>query len=106
MTHLTGWTKPRQNETRTSKKIVFLPNGFGSIQVFPEGLTYEDLCRLQNLIAAAPHLLKEMERYLPILERAEEMGGGGVWGTLTDGTGIATINGYKAAIAKAKGLHP
>lgn len=55
--------------------------------------------RYARLFAAAPDLLSEMERYRVILERAESLPN--VWGFLTRGTGIATVNGYRAAIAKA-----
>lgn len=50
---------------------------------------------------AAPELRAEMLRYLPIIERAEA--DPGLWELLTAGTGIATANGYRAAIAKAEG---
>lgn len=53
-----------------------------------------------RLIAAAPELLAEMKRYLPILEQCEQ---GTRWAKYTEGTGIATLNGYRAAIAKAEG---
>jgi len=52
-----------------------------------------------RLIAAAPELLAEMQRYLVILKRAES--NPSLWGKLTEGTGIATLNGYRYAIAKA-----
>ena len=52
-----------------------------------------------RLIAAAPLMANEMERYLPIIERAEA--DPEVWSRLTEGTGIATANGYRNAIAKA-----
>lgn len=54
-----------------------------------------------RLIAAAPTLHEEMLRYLPILDRAEA--DPEIWESLTEGTGIATANGYRAAIAKAAG---
>ncbi len=52
-----------------------------------------------RLIAAAPELYAEMERYLPILEALETMSP--LWANLTQGTGIATLNGYRAALALA-----
>ncbi len=52
-----------------------------------------------KLIAAAPYLLSEMERYLVILERAESHPK--IWAFITEGTGIATANGYRAAIKSA-----
>jgi hypothetical protein len=45
-------------------------------------------------------LIFEMERFLPILERAEK--NPKIWDELTQGLGIATINGYKNAIEKFK----
>lgn len=57
-----------------------------------------------RLIAAAPTQHEEMLRYLPIIERAEA--DPELWARLTDGTGIATANGYRAAIAKAGGETP
>jgi hypothetical protein len=52
-----------------------------------------------RLIAAAPDLLSEMKRYLPLLERLEAEPA--LWERLTVSLGIATLNGYRAAIAKA-----
>jgi hypothetical protein len=54
-----------------------------------------------RLIAAAPDQNQEMRRYLPVLERAES--DPELWARLTEGLGIATLNGYRAAIAKAEG---
>ncbi len=54
-----------------------------------------------RLIASAPDMLAEMQRHLWILERAASLPD--VWELLTVGTGVATLNGYKAAIAKALG---
>ncbi len=56
---------------------------------------------IARLISAAPTQYEEMLRYLPIIERAEA--DTELWERLTDGTGIATANGYRAAIAKATG---
>ena len=53
-----------------------------------------------RLIAAAPEQHAEMLRYLPVLERAEAEPE--LWERLTAGLGIATLNGYRAAIAKAE----
>lgn len=53
------------------------------------------------LIAAAPTLFSEMCRYLPVLERAESEPE--IWSKLTEGLGVATLNGYRAAIAKVVG---
>jgi hypothetical protein len=52
-----------------------------------------------RLIAAAPTQHEEMQRYLPLLERAEA--DPELWERLTAGTGIATLSGYRAALAKA-----
>ena len=57
-----------------------------------------------HLIAAAPTQHEEMLRFLPIIERAEA--DPELWGRLTAGTGIATANGYRAAIKKAAGAQP
>jgi hypothetical protein len=45
-------------------------------------------------------LLKEAKRYLPILESVEKETD--CWDSLTQGTGIATVNGLRHAIAKAE----
>lgn len=54
-----------------------------------------------QLVEQRAALLKEMERYLRILERAEN--DVPTWSSLAYGTGIATLNSYRAAIAQAKG---
>jgi hypothetical protein len=51
------------------------------------------------LIAATLTQHAELLRYLPVLERAEA--DTELWERLTAGTGIATLSGYRAAIAKA-----
>lgn len=53
------------------------------------------------LIAAAPTMLDEMARYLPLIEWLER--NPAMWESATLGTGIATANGYRRAIAKAEG---
>lgn len=65
------------------------------------GRTYDEECANARLIAAAPDMLAEMVRYLPVIEAAER--DPALWERLTAGTGIATANGYRAAIAKAEG---
>lgn len=55
-----------------------------------------ELARLAEVNAG---LVREMERYLPVIAKAEDST---VWSELTDGTGIATANGYRAALAAAK----
>ncbi len=62
------------------------------------------LTRYAALIEAVPLMANEMARYLPIIERAEAAPE--VWSRLTEGTGIATANGYRDAIAKATGQQP
>lgn len=52
-----------------------------------------------RLIAAAPTQHEELVRFLPIIERAEA--DPELWARLTEGTGIATANAYRAAIQKA-----
>lgn len=54
-----------------------------------------------RLVCAAPDLLAEMKRHLPILERMADMPE--FWESITSGTGVATLNGYRAAIANAEG---
>ena len=55
-----------------------------------------------RLMAAAPEMAAEMRRYLPIIDAIEK--DPALWWRLTAGTGIATANGYRAALAKAEGL--
>ena len=50
---------------------------------------------------AAPDMLAEMQRYLPIIEHIER--NPNFWREASRGTGLATANGYRAAIAKATG---
>lgn len=88
---------------------------FDAIDVFGpkmgiHGASYEEHQANALLIAYAPKLyeqnqslleaLKEMKRYLPVLERLEAMPG--TWESLTKGTGIATLNGYRNAIKQAE----
>jgi hypothetical protein len=47
-------------------------------------------------------LLKEMRRYLPVITYLEQ-NYPSIWAAATQGTGIATANGYKAAIQAAEG---
>lgn len=46
-------------------------------------------------------LEKEMRRYLPILERVEA--NAAIWDSYTKGTGVATVNGYRAALGDSNG---
>lgn len=48
----------------------------------------------------ASEVVSEMERYLPVIERAESEPE--TWARLTNGTGLATANGYRAAIRRAR----
>jgi hypothetical protein len=57
-----------------------------------------DLANAQ-LIAAAPELLAQMRRFLPVLERLEAVPA--MWKVMTAGLGIGTLNAYRAALAKA-----
>lgn len=57
-----------------------------------------------RLISAAPEMLSEMKRYLPLLERIEA--DPSLWERATVSLGIATLNGYRAAISKATGEQP
>lgn len=45
----------------------------------------------------------EMRRYLPLLEFAEELP---VWYAMTKGTGIATLNSYRAALSPELAKEP
>lgn len=45
--------------------------------------------------------VKELQRFLPVIEAAEK--DPEVWALLTQGTGIATANGYRNAISRAQG---
>jgi len=57
---------------------------------------------IQNarLIAAAPEMLREMELYLTLLNWIEQERPQW-WAEATEGSGIATLNGYRTVIAKA-----
>lgn len=56
--------------------------------------------KLQQAIADNERLKREMKRHLPILERIMDMPE--LWESITGGTGIATLNGYRAAIEGGK----
>lgn len=45
-------------------------------------------------------LRSEMLRYLPVINKAEQYHH--TWAFLTEGTGIATANGYRAALGQEK----
>lgn len=66
------------------------------------GDSKEEAASNAQLIATAPVMFVEMERYLFILEAVE--GDVELWNKLTKGTGISTLNGYRHAINKAKGI--
>lgn len=68
--------------------------------VSPVFATEQDM-QYAALIAAAPDLLNEAKRYLPILKDLQEYYPT-LWAILTQGTGIATINGLQHAINKAE----
>ena len=53
-----------------------------------------------QVIAAAPDMLAEMRMFMPVLER---LAASPMWSDFTIGTGVATINAFRAAIAKATG---
>lgn len=55
---------------------------------------------LERLAKERDETLREMRRYLPIIEAAER--DAAVWNRITAGTGIATANGYRAALARIK----
>jgi len=54
---------------------------------------------LRRLAEVNAELVREMGRYLPVINKAEDSP---IWGELTNGTGIATANGYRAGLVKAK----
>lgn len=68
--------------------------------ISPENRTAEVESHLIRMTEQRDELLREMKRYIPIIDKAE---GSTIWEYLTSGTGIATANGYRAAIAKVKG---
>lgn len=51
-----------------------------------------------ELQAEIAQLRSEMLRYLPVINKAEQFRH--TWDFLTEGTGIATANGYRAALQK------
>lgn len=52
-----------------------------------------------DLFCAAPDMLAQLRRYLPVLEAAER--DPETWARLTAGTGVATLNAYRKSIEKA-----
>ncbi len=73
-------------------------NKLGFVALIPEKMSSETMEADAALIAASPYLLSEMQRYLTLIERAESLPK--IWAFLTEGTGIATANGYREAINK------
>lgn len=71
-------------------------SGPGLVEVYRAMRALEPATTHQRTMDA----LKEMQRYLPIIEAAER--DAQVWNRITAGTGIATANGYRAALAKIK----
>lgn len=55
-----------------------------------------DMPTYAELQAEIAQLRSEMLRYLPLIEKAERWSS--TWAFLTEGTGIATANGYRAAL--------
>lgn len=55
-----------------------------------------DMPTYAELQAEIALLRSEMRRYLPLIEKAEQYRH--TWDFLTEGTGIATANGYRAAL--------
>lgn len=59
-----------------------------------------DMPTYAELQAEITQLRSEMLRYLPLIEKAEQYRH--TWAFLTEGTGIATANGYRAALQQEK----
>lgn len=55
-----------------------------------------DMPTYAELQAEIAQLRSEMLRYLPVINKAEQYRH--TWDFLTEGTGIATANGYRAAL--------
>jgi hypothetical protein len=64
------------------------------------GLPFSQIVSNAVLMTHSPKLYAEMERYLPILEKLEA--NPKLWAEFTEGTGIATLNGYKNAMSLAR----
>lgn len=78
-----------------SDRSIGTVHGFQSAE---DGIRQEAFANA-SLITAAPDQHEEMVRHLTILERLEA--DPELWARMTKGTGIATLNAYRAAIAKA-----
>ena len=61
----------------------------------------EEALENARMMAAAPDLLQEIKRILPVLESLYE--DGKAWYKFSFGSGVATLNGIKRVIAKAEG---
>lgn len=59
-----------------------------------------DMPTYAELQAEIAQLRSEMLRYLPLIEKAEQYHH--TWSFLTEGTGIATANSYRAALQQEK----
>lgn len=81
---------------------LYIEDGVGNdVCIISDGDITEQDKKNAALIAAAPDLLREAKRYLPLLEHIQE-NDPDFWQALTNGTGIATVNGLKYAINKAE----
>jgi hypothetical protein len=102
---LSPWTvEPEEIVSETGHyepATILAADGFTTVATIRVGVGPEQEEANARLIAAAPDQNAEMRRYLPVLERAEA--DPELWERLTKGTGIATLAGYRAAIAKAEG---
>lgn len=78
------------------KGLVEGPDGYDVAEVYSDDCPYEEAEANARLIAAAPELLHEIKHLVRLLEPLEQ-----------DGTlnvpGLASLNGARAAIAKAEG---
>ncbi len=86
--------------TTTGGPSLDVPNGY-TFHNANDLQTIRDLAsRLTASQALVEELAGEMRRYLPILECAES--DPQTWIALSEGTGMATVNGYRAALSHYK----
>lgn len=94
------WSAAREHVHRACMYVDSLIDNH-EVAVVYAGRSFDEAKANALLIAAAPDQNAEMLRFLPVLERAEA--NPEIWEKLTKGTGIATANSFRAALAKADG---